>query len=93
MSFVETVLETTEKILLHCQTFGKTLLQKGEAKKLLVLASSLKLTLNKVSYYKQIYGHKVKKDYMEKELEDAMLGLFNQVCCNVFFQRNLKLIR
>ena len=90
---METVLETSEKILLHCQTFGKTLLQKGEAKKLLVLSSSLKLTLNKVSYFKQIYGHKVKKDYMEKELEDAMLGLFNQVCHIVFFQRNSKLIQ
>ena len=81
---METVLETSEKILLHCQTFGKTLLQKGEAKKILVLSSSLRLTLNKVSYFKQIYGHKVKKDYMEKELEDAMLGLFNQVCGNIF---------
>ena len=78
-SFVDTILETTEKILLHANVFGKTLLKNGEAKKMLILTSSIKLVKNKVLFYKSVYGHKIKKDYMEAELEETLQGLFTQV--------------
>ena len=76
---MDTVLETTEKILLHANVFGKTLLKNGEAKKMLILTSSIKLVKNKVLFYKSVYGHKIKKDYMEAELEETLQGLFTQV--------------
>ena len=88
-SFVDTILETTEKILLHANVFGKTLLKNGEAKKMLILTSSIKLVKNKVLFYKSVYGHKIKKDYMETELEDTIQGLFTQVilfCFQIFFE-------
>ena len=83
-SFVDTILETTEKILLHANVFGKTLLKNGEAKKMLILTSSIKLVKNKVLFYKSVYGHKIKKDYMEAELEETLQGLFTQVILNNF---------
>ena len=81
---MDTILETTEKILLHANVFGKTLLKNGEAKKMLILTSSIKLVKNKVLFYKSVYGHKIKKDYMEAELEETLQGLFTQVILNNF---------
>ena len=78
-ALVGTVLETTEKILLHAQVFGKALLKHGEAKKLLIMSASMKLVWNKVMFYKKLYGHIVKKDYMEAELESTTQGLYLQV--------------
>ena len=89
---MDTVLETTEKILLHASVFGKTLLKNGEAKKMLILTSSIKLVKNKVLFYKSVYGHKIKKDYMETELEETLQGLFTQVIIisiQVRFESNL----
>ena len=91
-SFVDTILETTEKILLHANVFGKTLLKNGEAKKMLILTSSIKLVKNKVLFYKSVYGHKIKKDYMETELEDTIQGLFTQVilfCFQILFESDM----
>ena len=91
-SFVDTILETTEKILLHANVFGKTLLKNGEAKKMLILTSSVKLVKNKVLFYKSVYGHKIKKDYMETELEDTIQGLFTQVilfCFQILFESDM----
>ena len=92
-SFVDTILETTEKILLHANVFGKTLLKNGEAKKMLILTSSIKLVKNKVLFYKSVYGHKIKKDYMETELEDTIQGLFTQVilfCFQILFKSDMR---
>ena len=94
-SFVDTILETTEKILLHANVFGKTLLKNGEAKKMLILTSSVKLVKNKVLFYKSVYGHKIKKDYMETELEDTIQGLFTQVilfCFQILFESHMSTI-
>ena len=51
----------------------------GEAKKLLIMSASMKLVWNKVMFYKKLYGHIVKKDYMEAELESTTQGLYLQV--------------
>ncbi len=78
-SFVDTIIECTEKIVLHGQKLGKVLMQKGEAKKMCILAASLKMILNRVTHYKEVHGKGVKKDFMEKDLEDMIQASMIQV--------------
>jgi len=59
---------------------------------MLILTSSVKLVKNKVLFYKSVYGHKIKKDYMETELEDTIQGLFTQVilfCFQILFESDM----
>ena len=47
-ALVDTVLECTEKIVLHAQNFARILHKAGEAKKMMYLLSGMKLVKNKV---------------------------------------------
>ena len=67
-ALVDTVIECTEKIIIHGQVFSKTLLSKGEVKKLMYLLSSMKLVKNKILFYKMQFGKTVEKDYFEADL-------------------------
>ena len=78
-ALVDTVLECTEKIVLHAQNFSKVLHKAGEAKKLMLLLSSMKLVKNKVLYFKELFGKIVQKDYMDGDLEDLIQGILTQV--------------
>ena len=78
-ALVDTVLECTEKIVLHAQNFARLLHKAGEAKKMMYLLSGMKLVKNKVLYFKSLFGTIVQKDYMDGDLEDLIQGIFTQV--------------
>ena len=78
-ALVDTVIECTEKVVLHGQTFSKALLDKGESKKLMILLSSIKLVKNKVLQLKAIFGKTIVKDYMDDDLEELIQSIFAQV--------------
>jgi hypothetical protein len=71
---VDTIIEGTEKIILHGQTFGRVLLKQGEAKKLCILLCSMKLVKNRVLFFKDLFGKEIKKDFMDGDLEDIIQG-------------------
>ena len=78
-ALVDTVIECTEKIIIHSQVFSKTLLTKGEVKKLMILLSSIKLVKNKVLFFKLQFGQTVQKDYFEADLDEMLQSMYTQV--------------
>lgn len=76
---MDTVIECTEKIVLHGQVFSRVLFSKGEAKKLMVLLSSMQLVRNRVLFFKSLYGETIQKDYMDADLDDLIAALFTQI--------------
>ena len=78
-ALVDTIIECTEKIILHTQVFCKDLLSKGEVKKLMIVLSSVKLVKNKVVFFKSLFGKKIPKDYMDGDLEELIQSIYTQV--------------
>ena len=78
-ALVDTIIECTEKIILHTQVFCKDLLSKGEVKKLMIVLSSIKLVKNKVVFFKSLFGKKIPKDYMDGDLEELIQSIYTQV--------------
>ena len=78
-ALVDTIIECTEKIILHTQVFCKELLSKGEVKKLMIVLSSVKLVKNKVVFFKSLFGKKIPKDYMDGDLEELIQSIYTQV--------------
>ena len=78
-ALVDTIIECTEKIVLHGQAFSRILSSKGEAKKLLILMASIKLVQNKVLYFKSLFKDVIQKDYLDGDCEDLINSIFTQV--------------